>query len=75
MRDYLKGRTKQLGIAGRGGVRINNAGCMDRCSEGPVLVVYPEATWYTYVDKEDLDEILQGHLIEGRPVERLLLPD
>jgi (2Fe-2S) ferredoxin len=48
---------------------------MDRCSEGPVLVIYPEGTWYTYVDKDDLDEILQEHLINGRVVERLRLPD
>jgi (2Fe-2S) ferredoxin len=55
-------------------VRINTAGCLDRCAEGPVVVVYPEATWYTYVDKEDLEEILSEHLIGGRVVERLRLP-
>lgn len=74
-RDHLKRRVKALGVAGRGGVRINAAGCLDRCDEGPVLVVYPEAVWYTYVDREDLEEILQAHLIEGRIVERLRLPD
>lgn len=74
MRDYLKRRTKELGIAGKGGVRINTAGCMDRCEEGPVIVVYPEATWYTYVDQEDLEEILTEHLVEGRVVERLKVP-
>ena len=73
-RDHLKRRTKELGITGKGGVRINSAGCLDRCAEGPVLVVYPEGAWYTYVDKEDLEEILQEHLIGGRPVERLRLP-
>lgn len=74
-RDYLKRRTKELGIAGKGGVRINTAGCLDRCAEGPVLVVYPEAVWYTYVDQEDLDEILTEHLTNGRIVERLRLPE
>jgi (2Fe-2S) ferredoxin len=74
-RDYLKGRVKELGLAGRGGVRINAAGCLDRCDEGPVLVVYPEAVWYTYVDQSDLEEILSEHLVAGRPVERLRLPD
>jgi (2Fe-2S) ferredoxin len=39
-----------------------------------VAVVYPEATWYTFVDKEDIDEIVESHLKEGRVVERLLLP-
>lgn len=74
-RDFLKKRTKVLGLTGRGGVRINTAGCLDRCAEGPVAVVYPEATWYTYVDQEDLEEILQKHLVGGQIVERLLLTD
>jgi (2Fe-2S) ferredoxin len=74
-RDFLKGRTKELGLTGKGGVRINTAGCLDRCTEGPVAVVYPEGVWYTYVDSEDLEEILQEHLIAGRPVQRLRLPD
>ena len=71
MRDYLKQRSKELGIAGPGGVRINIAGCMDRCEQGPVMVVYPEAISYTYVDREDLDEILDEHLLHGRVVDRL----
>ena len=39
-----------------------------------MAVVYPEATWYTYVDKDDIDEIVQSHLKDGKSVERLLLP-
>lgn len=70
-RAYLKNRCKELNLAGPGGVRINAAGCLDRCELGPVVVVYPQETWYTYVDEEDLEEILQEHLIEGRVVERL----
>ncbi len=73
IRDYAKKKSKELGIAKPGGVRINTAGCLNRCSEGPVLVVYPEATWYTYVDDEDIDEIFEEHLLQGRVVERLLL--
>lgn len=71
MRDYAKKRSKELGIAGEGRVRVNSAGCMDRCSEGPVLVVYPEAVWYSYVDQSDIDEIIDEHLVHGRVVERL----
>ena len=71
MRDYAKGRVKQRGLAGPGGVRINSAGCLDRCGEGPVIVIYPEGTWYTYVDQEDIDEISDQHLGQGRVVERL----
>lgn len=71
MRAYAKGRIKKLDINGKGQVRINTAGCLDRCAEGPVMVVYPEGTWYTYIDKEDIDEIIDSHLVNGKPVERL----
>jgi (2Fe-2S) ferredoxin len=74
LRDHLKRRVKALGIAGPGGVRVNTAGCLDRCAEGPVMVVYPDAVWYTYVDSEDLEEILQQHLVGGGVVDRLRLP-
>ena len=71
MRDYAKRRTKELGIAGPGKVRINTAGCLDRCAEGPVVVVYPDEVWYSYLDQEDIDEIISEHLVNGRVVERL----
>jgi (2Fe-2S) ferredoxin len=71
MRDYAKQRVKELGLAGAGKVRVNQAGCLDRCDEGPVLVVYPESVWYTYVDHADVDEIIEEHLRSGRIVERL----
>jgi len=71
MRKYAKDKVKQLGLAGPGGVRVNSAGCLDRCEEGPVVVVYPEGTWYTYVDREDIDELIEEHVIGGRPVPRL----
>ena len=71
LRAYAKERVKELGLAGRGGVRINNAGCLDRCAEGPVIVIYPEGIWYTYVDKEDIDEIVEKHLIGGQVISRL----
>ena len=70
-RDYAKARAKDLGLTGAGGVRVNKAGCLDRCEEGPVAVVYPEGTWYTYVDTQDIDEIVDQHLVHGREVKRL----
>lgn len=73
-RGYVKQRCKELGIHEAGRVRINTAGCLDRCEHGPVLVVYPEETWYTYVDRHDLDEIIEQHLVGGQPVERLRIP-
>lgn len=70
-RDYVKQRVKALGAAIPGHVRINSAGCMNRCAEGPVVVIYPQAVWYTYVDHSDLDAIIEEHLVNGRVVERL----
>ena len=71
MQEYAKKRIKELKLSGPGKVRINKAGCLDRCEEGPVMVVYPEEVWYTYVDKDDIDEIIDEHLVNGRVVERL----
>jgi (2Fe-2S) ferredoxin len=72
--DRCKSRVKSEKLAGPGGVRVNKAGCLDRCAGGPVAVVYPEAVWYTYVDQNDIDEIVDSHLKNGQVVERLLLP-
>ena len=71
MRDYAKAKVKALGLSGQGKIRINQAGCLDRCDEGPVLVVYPEGTWYTYVDTSDIDDIIDTHLVGGKVVDRL----
>jgi len=71
LRKQAKALSKELGIAGDDGVRVNSAGCMGRCEEGPIAVVYPDGVWYTYVDEEDLEEIVREHLQNGRPVERL----
>ena len=72
--DHCKSRVKAEKLAGPGGVRVNKAGCLDRCAGGPVAVVYPEAVWYTYVDLADIDEIVDSHLKNGQVVDRLLLP-
>ena len=73
--DHCKARVKSLGLAGPGQVRVNKAGCLDRCSGAPVAVVYPEGTWYTFVDNGDIDEIVEQHLQRGEVVERLVLPE
>ena len=66
----MKDRAKALGIKG---TRVNTAGCLDRCELGPVMVIYPEGVWYTYIDQADIDEIIDEHLVNGRIVERLKL--
>jgi (2Fe-2S) ferredoxin len=70
LRDYMKARAKELGIPG---IRVNSAGCLDRCEFGPAVVIYPEGVWYRPACIEDVEEILQEHLIAGRRVDRLLL--
>lgn len=70
LRDYLKARAKELGLRD---VRINSAGCLDRCELGPVVVIYPEGVWYSMRTTEDVDEILAVHLVGGGRVERLML--
>jgi (2Fe-2S) ferredoxin len=71
MFNYAKVKAKALGLHGNGKIRINRAGCMGRCNEGPVLVIYPEAVWYTYANTADIDEILKSHLQQGKIVKRL----
>ena len=72
--DRCKAQVKAQGLSGPGQVRVNKAGCLDRCAAGPVAVVYPEAVWYTFVDLSDVDEIVESHLKHGQVVERLLTP-
>jgi len=73
LRDYAKQRVKALGLAGPGRVRINQAGCLERCEKGPCIVVYPEGIWYRYSNEADIDEIISEHLQQQRVVERLLI--
>ena len=70
LRDYMKARAKELGLRG---VRINVAGCLDRCELGPSMVIYPEGVWYHYRTREDVDEILGTHVMNGGRVRRLML--
>ncbi len=70
LRAYMKKQAKALGLKD---VRINSAGCLDRCELGPTLVIYPEGVWYSYRSREDVDEILRVHVKEGGRVARLML--
>lgn len=68
LRDYAKQRVHELKLKK---IRINNAGCLNRCSLGPMLVIYPEGVWYQYQTEADIDEIIESHLQNGHIVERL----
>jgi (2Fe-2S) ferredoxin len=70
LRNYMKARAKELGL---NEVRINQAGCLDRCELGPTVVIYPEGIWYAVASIEDAEAILQQHLIGGQRVEHLML--
>lgn len=70
LRDYMKAKARRMGLAG---VRINSAGCLDRCELGPTMVIYPEGVWYHYGSESDVDEILETHVRDGGRVERLML--
>jgi len=70
LRDYMKSKAKALGLKN---VRINSSGCLDRCELGPTMVIYPEGVWYSVSTREEIDEVLEKHLVEGGRVERLML--
>ena len=72
VRAALKKALKKRGLAGR--VRANAAGCLDTCERGVTVVVYPEGVWYGGVRLEDVDEIIERHVLGGEVVERLLQP-
>jgi (2Fe-2S) ferredoxin len=71
LRTYAKQRVSELGLNGPGRVRINQAGCMERCEQGPAVVIYPEGIWYRCRNTSDVDAIIEQHLLQGRVVERL----
>jgi len=52
-------------------VMITNTGCLGLCNDGPIVIVYPEGTWYGKVTPDDVDEIVESHLINGEIVKRL----
>jgi (2Fe-2S) ferredoxin len=68
LRDYAKQRVKDLKLKK---VRVNNAGCLNRCALGPIMVVYPEGVWYRAETQQDIDEIIDSHLQQGVIVDRL----
>lgn len=72
LRDYLKSRVKELGLSG---IRINSAGCLDRCELGPCVVVYPEGVWMRLESRLDVDGFVSSFLQNGTVPKRLILAD
>lgn len=71
LRIYMKRKAKEMGLKD---IRVNGAGCLDRCELGPCFVIYPEGVWYSPKTEADIDEILTVHVQQGKRVERLMLP-
>jgi (2Fe-2S) ferredoxin len=72
IRDYMKVRVKELGLKG---VRVNQAGCLDRCELGPCAVLYPEGVWYRLDSFAAVDEVLEKHVAGGGRVAALMLQE
>jgi (2Fe-2S) ferredoxin len=71
IQKYLKSRIKELGLKTE--IRPNKSGCLDGCAHAPVTVIYPEGIWYRLATEEEAEEVLQQHLIGGKPVEKLMI--
>ncbi len=71
LRDYMKVRAKELAIRR---IRINAAGCLDRCELGPCAVIYPDGVWYRLESTQDVDAVLERHVLAGERVTDLMLP-
>ncbi|MDE8344685.1 MAG: (2Fe-2S) ferredoxin domain-containing protein [Acidocella sp.] len=72
IRDYMKVRAKELGIKN---IRVNQAGCLDRCELGPCAVLYPEGVWYRLDSFAAVDDVLAQHVMQGERVLTLMLPE
>jgi (2Fe-2S) ferredoxin len=71
--DRLKAMVKQAGLGDR--VIVNRTNCLKHCSRGITVAVYPENVWYARVKLEDLPDIVESHLENGHPIERLFTED
>ena len=73
MQKLFKQKLGERGL--KTSVRANKAGCLDQCEHGPNIVVYPDNVWYGGVSAADVDEIIDSHIVGGKPVQRLVLAE
>jgi (2Fe-2S) ferredoxin len=71
---YAKKKLQLMEKHGKGKFRVSSAGCLGRCSEGPSMVIYPDEVWYRIESEQDIDDIINAHLLDGKLVSRLLMP-
>jgi len=70
LRNLMKTKVKSLGLEN---IRINAAGCLDKCELGPTVVIYPEGIWYAIKSEEDVEAIINEHILKGKTVKHLLM--
>ena len=70
LRIYMKEKIKTFGIKG---IRVNSAGCLNRCKKGPLMVVYPEGLWFKVTNKKDIDLIIEAYIKNNKPIKKLLI--
>ena len=68
--EYMQTTIKNLGIKN---IRINKSGCLNECERGVSMVIYPDATWYSIKTEEDIDKIVQTHILNKGRVDDLLM--
>ncbi len=67
--QYLKKRLKELGLTGKSPtVHRSKVDCLRICQQGPIVVIYPEGTWYHQVDEAKMERIVQSHIVKGNPL-------
>lgn len=70
LREYARKKLKQMGLSS---VRTSLSGCMGRCNEGPVLVIYPNSIWYKYASEQDIDDIIEASVLKNDIADKLIL--
>ncbi len=70
IREHLENELKKQGLDEE--IKVVQTGCFGLCALGPIMIVYPEGTFYSRVTEDDVTEIVSEHLLKGRPVERLV---